>query len=119
EAGTLDTPERRAAFEARLAAVTAMIADDSVRKHYRRDFGDRLRRLFEGDERTTRQRLPRLAKREWSVNPGGRIGRYAPPAARHSLSATRSLAEPYVAPSAQLSSTPVPPAHPPTLSPPP
>src|SRR5215471_5642009 len=86
EAGTLDTPERRAAFEERLAAVTAMIADDSVRKHYRRDFGDRLRRLFEGDERTTRQRLPRLAKREWPVNPGGRIGRYAPLAA-----ATRSL----------------------------
>src|SRR5262249_57794269 len=103
EAGTLDTPERRAAFEARLAEVTAMIADDSVRKHYRRDFGDRLRRLFEGDERTTRQRLPRLAKREWSVNPGGRIGRYAPPAARHSLSPTPSLPHPHLPPPPHLS----------------
>src|SRR5947209_2989810 len=65
EAGSLETPERRAAFEARLAEVTAMIADDSVRKYYRRDFGDRLRRLFEGGERTTRQRLPRFTKREW------------------------------------------------------
>src|SRR5947209_7069903 len=37
EAGSLETPERRAAFEARLAEVTAMIADDSVRKYYRRD----------------------------------------------------------------------------------
>jgi len=117
EAGTLDTPERRAAFEERLAAVTAMIADDAVRKHYRRDFGDRLRRLFEGDERTTRQRLPRLAKREWPVNPGGRIGRYAPLAARHSLSATRSLAEPYVATSAQLSSSAVHRAHRATIAP--
>src|SRR5262245_35368971 len=35
EAGGFDTPERRAAFEARLAEVTAMIADDSVRKYYR------------------------------------------------------------------------------------
>jgi DNA primase len=117
EAGTLDTPERRAAFEARLAEVTAMIADDSVRKHYRRDFGDRLRRLFEGDERTTRQRLPRWAKREWSMNPGGRIGRYAPLAARYSLSATRSLAEPYVAASAQLSSSAVHRAHRATVAP--
>src|SRR5262245_19294895 len=39
EAGGFDTPERRAAFEARLAEVTAMIADDSVRKYYRREFG--------------------------------------------------------------------------------
>jgi DNA primase len=112
EAGTLDTPERRAAFEARLAEVTEMIADDSVRKHYRRDFGDRLRRLFEGDEKTTRQGLLRFAKREWrSANTGGRIGRYAPAAARHSLSAPRWLAEPYVAASAQLSSSAVHRAH--------
>ena len=106
EAGSLETPERRAAFEARLAEVTAMIADDSVRKYYRRDFGDRLRRLFEGGERTTRQRLPRFTNREWSANTGGRIGRYAP-AARNSLSVMRSLAEPYVAASAQLSSSAV------------
>src|SRR6266567_2553382 len=111
EAGSLETPERRAAFEARLAEVTAMIADDSVRKYYRRDFGDRLRRLFEGGERTTRQRLPRFTKREWSANTSGRTARYAPAAARNSLSAMRSLAEPYVAASAQLSSSAVHRAH--------
>src|SRR5216683_2131522 len=51
EAGGFDTPERRAALEARLGEVTAGIGDDSVRKYYRREFGDRLRRLFEADER--------------------------------------------------------------------
>src|SRR6266849_1227537 len=51
EAGGFDTPERRAALEARLGEVTAGIGDDSVRKYYRREFGDRLRRLFEVDER--------------------------------------------------------------------
>src|SRR5256886_6841009 len=111
EAVGCDTPERCAAFEARLTEVTAMIADDSVRKYYRREFGERLRRLFEGGERTTRRRLPRFTKREWSANTGGRTGRYAPPAARNSLSAARSLAEPYVAASAQLSSSAVHRAH--------
>jgi DNA primase len=47
EAGRLDTPERRAAVEARLGNLSATIADASVRKHYRREFEERLRLLFE------------------------------------------------------------------------
>jgi DNA primase len=58
EAGNLDTPERRAAFEARLGHVIAAIGDDSVRKYYRSEFGDRLRRLFEGDDRGRVRRQP-------------------------------------------------------------
>src|SRR5215510_13140478 len=107
EASSFDTPERRAAFETRLAEVTAMIADDSVRKYYRRDFGDRLRRLFEVDERPKmRQRPGRMANSEWrTANRGGRTERYVPLAARRSAPAARLLAgEPYVAASAQLSS---------------
>ena len=46
ETGPFDTPERRAALEARLSAVTATIADESVRRYYRQDFGARLRQLF-------------------------------------------------------------------------
>jgi DNA primase len=46
EAGPFDTPERRAAFEARLSAVTATIGDEAVRRYYRQDFGGRLRQLF-------------------------------------------------------------------------
>src|SRR6266480_4708779 len=60
EAASFDTPERRAAFETRLAEVTAMIGDEAVRKYYRRDFGERLRRQFDIDERPLRrQRHPR------------------------------------------------------------
>jgi DNA primase len=46
ETGPCDTPERRAALEARLSAVTATIADETVRRYYRQDFGARLRQLF-------------------------------------------------------------------------
>src|SRR5215467_1888735 len=102
EAGGFDTPERRAAFEARLAEVTAMIADDSVRKYYRREFGDRLRRLFEVDEQPkVRQRPGRMAKSEWRMVKGGKMD-------RRPLSAIRPLAgERYVAASAQLPASPV------------
>jgi DNA primase len=46
EAGSLQTPERRAALEARLAEVTGTIGDETVRRYYREDFTARLRRLF-------------------------------------------------------------------------
>jgi DNA primase len=55
EAGSLQTPERRAALEARLAEVTAAIADETVRRYYRADFGVRLRRLFAPVEVSARQ----------------------------------------------------------------
>jgi DNA primase len=109
EAGGLDTPERRAAFEARLAHVMASIGDDSVRKYYRSEFGDRLRRLFQVDARPkVRLQSGRSGPRaggSWAPNrnvarardtgdrvrPGGRLISY----------------EPYVAASAQLASSPV------------
>ncbi len=46
EAGGFDTPERRAALEARLSNVTAGIGDDAVRKYYRQDLQARLQGLF-------------------------------------------------------------------------
>ena len=46
ESGAIDTPERRAALETRIGAVMGSIADDAVRKHYRQDFEQRLRKLF-------------------------------------------------------------------------
>jgi len=44
--GAFDTPERRAALEARLAEVTAGIADEAVRRYYRQHFSARLRQMF-------------------------------------------------------------------------
>jgi DNA primase len=46
EAGPFDTPERRAALEARIGEVTAAIADETVRRYYRQDLSARLRNLF-------------------------------------------------------------------------
>ena len=46
EGHSFDTPERRAALEARLNEVTAAIGDDSVRKYYRQDFNARLSQFF-------------------------------------------------------------------------
>jgi DNA primase len=45
-AGRFDTPERRAGLEARINAVTGVIAHESVRKYYRQDLETRLRNLF-------------------------------------------------------------------------
>ncbi len=45
-AAALDTPERRAALEARLNEVVNTIADETVRKHYRQDMNERLRALL-------------------------------------------------------------------------
>jgi DNA primase len=56
EASPLDTPERRAALEARLADVTAAIGDDAVRRYYRQDIGARLRQLFAPADVTPRRR---------------------------------------------------------------
>src|SRR6186713_2341002 len=46
EAASFDTPERRAAFEARVNEVVRSIGDDSVRKYYAQDFSARLRQLL-------------------------------------------------------------------------
>jgi DNA primase len=46
EGHQFDTPERRAALEARINEVTAAIGDDSVRKYYRQDFNERLGAFF-------------------------------------------------------------------------
>ena len=94
EAGILDTPERRAALEARLQQVTAAIADNSVRKHYRHEFGERLRLLFEPDRRAFGERGGRFQNRN-----RGRVAeqRYG----------SRGQNERYVAASPQLAASPI------------
>jgi len=112
EAGGFDTPERRAAFEARIAEIIAAIGDESVRKYYSREFDDRLRQLFDLDARPMRSRSGRMAYSEWRIaNRGAKLGRYAPLPTRHSLSATRPLSssrsDRYQVVSPQLTASPV------------
>ncbi|MEP9379407.1 DNA primase [Aquabacter sp. CN5-332] len=73
EGTNLETPERRAALEARLAEIVASIVDESVRRHYRQDLNERMRRLLS----------PPASAVSWSGtrrNQGGSgKGRWAPP----------------------------------------
>ena len=55
ESGPFDTPERRAAFEARLGEVTSTIADELVRRYYRQEFSGRLRAAFAPPDVATRR----------------------------------------------------------------
>lgn len=70
EAGGFDTPERRAALEARLGAIAAAIGEESVRRHYRQEFEGRLRSLFEGD----RASGPLGGRDRWPRDRGPRTG---------------------------------------------
>jgi DNA primase len=47
EASSLDTPERRAALEAKIKALVQGIGDEAVRKYYTQDFEVRLRNLMQ------------------------------------------------------------------------
>jgi DNA primase len=77
-AGTLDTPERRAALEARLTQLIASIGDEGVRRHYRHDLDARMRRLLElPDPGIRRPRANQRAAgsrertRSWADSPSG------------------------------------------------
>jgi len=100
EAGGFETPERRAALESRIAAVTAVIGDESVKRYYRQALADRLRQLFARSNLPIRQRGGGYKPR-WS-GPAGRAGG----GDRHPPSAlVRGV--PYVASSPNLASSPV------------
>jgi len=45
--GIFETPERRAALEARMRSVTNLVKNDSVRRHYEQDMRDRLFGFFQ------------------------------------------------------------------------
>jgi len=109
EAGGFATPERRAALEARIGEITAAIADETVRKYYRRDFGDRLRQLFFAPDE--RPRTTRVANSEWRMGKRGdkprrnsAPTRYSPFATRSPV-ATRHSGGPYVVASPQLAAS--------------
>ncbi len=69
EGHSFETPERRAALEARINEVTAGIADDSVRKYYRQDFSARLAQFFAPAHRIAPARqFPARANRNFGQN---------------------------------------------------
>jgi DNA primase len=75
DAGVFDTPERRAALEARLGEIARSIGEDSVRRHYQQAFSERVAAFFPE------------ANREWRIaNRRGHRSttRYSPFATRSS-----------------------------------
>jgi DNA primase len=83
EGRVFDSPERRAALDKRLRALTRTVADPFVRRHYGEAFAEKRRELFRG------------AREAWRPAPpaGGRVGgdrrgRADAPATRRSLLAT-------------------------------
>ncbi len=69
EGALLDTPERRAGLERRLAELARAIADESLRRHYQKEFSDRCDSLF-GRTRGQFQRRPEGRR------PGGQQQRF-------------------------------------------
>lgn len=53
QGASFDTPESRAALEARLRQITAAIADEDVRRHYQQAMRDRLNAFFRPQQRQT------------------------------------------------------------------
>ncbi len=107
EAGSFDTPERRAAFEARVGEVTAAIADEAVRRYYRQDFSEKLRRMFAPAEISTR----RGSFNKTGFYRGSADKRYdqkaRPGSAAGSAASTFGRDDSYVAASANLAASPL------------
>jgi DNA primase len=98
EGHSFDTPERRAALEARIGAVTNAIADEAVRRYYREDFRARLQQYFapaQAPREPWRNARGGAGRRDWSPRPG----------ASSRLHGARP--SPYVVVSQQLAASPV------------
>ena len=104
EAAALDTPERRAALEARIKEIIRGIGDETVRRYYSDDFMARLRQLMApkfdaAAPRRAALRRPPAARRQGGrarlagilgAQPGPRPGPLPPPSARLSAQPDRA-----------------------------
>jgi DNA primase len=112
EGRMFDTPERRAALEARINAVTSAISDDSVRKYYRQDFNARLSQFFAPAQgpRGNRERNWQQGGqgRSWGARGQGQNWqRDWPPRSGPRLAASNGRPAPYVVASQQMAGSPV------------
>jgi DNA primase len=79
EAHVFDTPERRAALEARLHDIARAIGEESVRRHYVQAFAERVQAFFpDSARRRAEDRRPRTDdRRRWTENRRGGYGSFA------------------------------------------
>jgi DNA primase len=67
--GLFDTPEKRAELEARFRQLSALVGDESVRRHYKQEFSDRLAALFGGGNGARRGDRSQM-RRTWGAASG-------------------------------------------------
>jgi DNA primase len=104
EGHSFDTPERRAALEARINEVTSAIADEAVRRYYRQDFNARLQQFFAPPQ--AQQRGARDVP--WREPRGGNWrDRRNNDWPRRDATRTGGRAQPYMVVSRELASSPV------------
>jgi DNA primase len=107
EAGSFDTPERRAALEARINEVVRGIGDDQVRRYYGQDYFARLRQFFA--PRPDVQRGGRVTPIPFRSDQG-RNGNFREPFQRMGASGPRNRSnarEPMPQPSPRLAGSPI------------
>jgi DNA primase len=122
EAGPSDTPERRAALEARIGQIIATVADETVRRYYKQDFVARLRQMFAPPNFAAKSFAAKsFAAKSFAAKSIGALGRNferlfdAPPSGRRFDKPRGAVAsrgpgafeETYIAASPQLASSPV------------
>jgi DNA primase len=123
EGGSYATPERRAALEARIGELSNGIRDEVVRRYYRQDFTERLRRTFapEGARGYERGNFRKQSFDVGAVNFGSESGRrFAPRGGSYAATGGRFAAPggrppgspllnrgPYQAASPQLALSPI------------
>ena len=108
EGHTFDTPERRAALEARINEVTAGIADDNVRKYYRQDFSARLAQFFAPAQGAPRSNFQRGQGQGQNYGQNWRErGNWQPRNGAPQRPVTGGKNTPYVVVSQQLASSPL------------
>lgn len=114
EGGNFATPERRAAFEARIGEITNGIRDEVVRRYYRQDFSERLQRSFapeagRGGYNNGGFRRPGGAEspRRFAPRAPGPVGRFAGKGGGRQGITPGLAGGPYQAASAQLAASPI------------
>ena len=106
EGHQFDTPERRAALEARLNEVTSGIGDDAVRKYYRQDFSARLGQVF-APAQGARGNLGRGQGQAWRGQDWRERGNFPPRTGAPQRSPVGGKNAPYVVVSRDLAASPV------------
>jgi DNA primase len=113
EGGTFATPERRAALEARIGELGNSIRDEVVRRYYRHDLSERLRRTFAPETARgasgPRGNFGRESPRRFAPRTPTSSGRFAPSGGRgQGITGSPGLGPgPYQAASPQLAASPI------------